>query len=50
VQSRKLLIEYDNQDNGGNHAHTVLRRPGADFGDDILRAHWASSHSTAPHA
>lgn len=44
VQSADLLIEYDNQDNGGNHAHTVLRRPGADFGDDILAEHRAASH------
>lgn len=45
VQSADLLIEYDNQDNGGNHAHTVLRRPGADFGDDILAGHRAASHT-----
>jgi hypothetical protein len=44
VQSGDLLIEYDNQDNGGNHAHTVLRRPGADFGDDVLGAHYAREH------
>ena len=45
VQSGELLIEYDNQDDGGNHAHTVLRRPGCDFGDDILREHRAAAHS-----
>ncbi|GIJ73414.1 hypothetical protein Voc01_083310 [Virgisporangium ochraceum] len=45
VQSPDLLIEYDNQDDGGNHAHTVLRRPGADFGDDILAEHRATSHA-----
>jgi hypothetical protein len=45
VQSPDLLIEYDNQDDGGNHAHTVLRRPGADFGDDILAEHRADSHT-----
>jgi hypothetical protein len=45
LQSGDLLIEYDNQDDGGNHAHTVLRRPGADFGDDILRAHRAAAHA-----
>jgi hypothetical protein len=45
VQSGDLLIEYDNQDDGGNHANTVLRRPGADFGDDILRKHRAAAHS-----
>jgi hypothetical protein len=45
VQSGELLIEYDNQDDGGNHAHTVLRRPGCDFGDHILREHRAAAHS-----
>jgi hypothetical protein len=45
VQSADLLIEYDNQDDGGNHAHTVLRRPGADFGDDMLQQHRARAHA-----
>jgi hypothetical protein len=48
IRTDGLLIEYDNQDNDGNHAHTVLRRPGADFGDhfgaDVLRAHRAAHH------
>jgi len=34
-----LLIEYDTTDDG-NHAHTVLRRPRGDFGDDVLAAHY----------
>ena len=36
-----LLIEYDNTQNGANHAHTVLRRPRGDYGADILAAHYA---------
>jgi hypothetical protein len=44
VQGADLLIEYDNQDDGGNHAHTVLRRPGTDFGDDVLGAHRTAHH------
>jgi hypothetical protein len=44
IQAPDLLIEYDNQDDDGNHAHTVLRRPGADFGDDALAAHRAAHH------
>jgi hypothetical protein len=28
----------------GNHAHTVLRRPRSDFGDDVLAAHYARAH------
>ena len=44
-----LLIEYDNTTDDGNHAHTVLRRPASDFGDDILSRHRAENpHSAAP--
>lgn len=39
VQGDDLLIEYDTTDDG-NHAHTVLRRPRSDFGDDVLAAHY----------
>jgi Protein of unknown function (DUF3500) len=38
VQGEDLLIEFDKTD--PNHAHTVLRRPAADFGADILAAHY----------
>jgi hypothetical protein len=44
IQGDDLLIEYDNTDNEGNHAHTVLRRPRSDFGDDILAAHLRADH------
>ncbi len=47
VQGDDLLIEYDNTQEDGNHAHTVLRRPRSDFGDDILAAHYAQAHSPA---
>jgi len=43
-QGDDLLIEYDNTTAEGNHAHTVLRRPGADFGADILAAHRRQEH------
>ena len=43
VQGDDLLIEYDTTD-GGNHAHTVLRRPRSDFGDDMLAAHYERGH------
>lgn len=43
IQAPGLLVEYDNQDNDANHAHTVLRRPGADFGD-VLAAHHRHAH------
>jgi hypothetical protein len=39
VQANDLLIEYDNTQDGANHAHTVLRRPGRDFGGDPLAEH-----------
>src|SRR5262252_1151006 len=32
IQAPGLLIEYDNTQRHANHAHTVLRRPGRDFG------------------
>ncbi len=45
VQGDDLLIEYDNTTDDGNHAHTVLRRPRSDFGDDILAAHYRDAHA-----
>jgi hypothetical protein len=39
VQGPRLLIEYDNAQRGGNHAHSVWRDPGGDFGMDILSEH-----------
>jgi Protein of unknown function (DUF3500) len=44
VQGDDLLIEYDTTDDG-NHAHTVLRRPRSDFGDDVLAAHYQRAHA-----
>jgi hypothetical protein len=44
VQGDDLLIEFDNTQLDGNHAHTVLRRPRSDFGDDILAAHYGQAH------
>jgi len=43
VQGPGLLIEYDNTGDG-NHAHTVLRRPSGDFGEDVLARHRAGYH------
>ena len=44
VQGDDLLIEYDTTDDG-HHAHTVLRRPRSDFGDDVLAEHYRRAHS-----
>jgi len=45
VQGDDLLIEYDNTSQDGNHAHTVLRRPRSDYGDDVLAAHYRQAHA-----
>lgn len=45
IQGPELLIEYDNTQNAANHVHSVWRRHGGDFGDDLLAAHLAA----APH-
>jgi hypothetical protein len=42
IQGPGLLVEYDNTQREGNHAHTVLRRPGADFGTLLLTSHLAT--------
>jgi len=47
LQGDDLLIEYDNTQDDGNHAHTVLRRPRSDFGADILALHHAQEHGPA---
>ena len=44
LQGDDLLIEYDTTGDG-NHAHTVLRRPASDFGDDVLAAHYQQAHA-----
>lgn len=41
VQGPRLLIEYDNTQNGANHVHSVLRDPLGDFGADLLARHAA---------
>ena len=45
VQADDLLIEFDKTN--ANHAHTVLRRPGGDFGADIVAAHYREVHHPA---
>jgi hypothetical protein len=45
IQGDDLLIEYDDTTETGNHAHTVLRRPRSDFGDDVLAAHYRTAHA-----
>lgn len=44
LQGPSFLVEYDNTQNNANHIHTVWREMGGDWGDDLLRAHYAGSH------
>ena len=47
VQGRTFVMEYDNTQNDANHIHTVWRDSERDFGVDLLREHYLSSHSDA---
>jgi hypothetical protein len=44
VAAPAFLIEYDNTQNNANHIHSVWREFDGDFGDDLLKAHYESSH------
>jgi len=48
IQGPRLLIEWDNTQRGANHAHSVWRDPGRDFGLDVLAAHRERHHSATP--
>jgi hypothetical protein len=45
IQGPNLLIEYDCVQHGANHIHAVWRDPENDFGDDLLRRHYARDHA-----
>jgi len=44
VQGKSFLIEFDNTQNNANHIHTVWRDFNGDFGADLLREHYHTSH------
>jgi Protein of unknown function (DUF3500) len=44
IQNPVLFIEYDNTQNNANHVHTVIRDLTNDFGEDLLRKHYAEEH------
>ena len=44
VQGPTFLIEYNNTQNNANHIHTVWRDSEGDFGLDLLKEHYQSSH------
>jgi len=45
IQGPTFLIEFDNFQGNGNHVHTTVREFKGDFGHDLLREHYAKSHS-----
>jgi hypothetical protein len=44
LQSQTFLVEYDNTQDGANHAHSVWRSRAGDFGADLLRRHHQEHH------
>jgi hypothetical protein len=46
VQTPSFLIEFDDTQDGANHIHSVWRDFGGDFGADLLKAHYDTSHSS----
>lgn len=44
IQTLAFLIEYDDTQNNANHIHTVWRDFNGDFGVDLLKQHYQSSH------
>ena len=41
IQNDSFMIEYDNFQNDGNHIHSVWRDLKNDYGEDILKRHYA---------
>lgn len=44
LQSPTFLVEYDNTQDGANHAHSVWRSRAGDFGADLLLRHHEAHH------
>ena len=47
VQAPDFLIEYDNTQNNANHIHSVWRDYNGDFGEDLLKQHYQTSHAAS---
>ncbi|MFJ6071021.1 DUF3500 domain-containing protein [Streptomyces sp. NPDC093065] len=45
VRAPDFLIEYDNTQDDGNHAHSVWRHVRHDWGADLLRGHYSDQHA-----
>lgn len=44
IQGKTFILEYDNTQNEGNHAHSLWRDRDRDFGVDQLKEHYSQSH------
>jgi hypothetical protein len=44
VQTPEFLIEFDDTQDNGNHIHSVWRDYKNDWGEDLLAAHYKTSH------
>jgi hypothetical protein len=44
IQAASFLIEYDNTQNNANHIHSVWRELNGDWGEDLLKGHYQTSH------
>lgn len=44
IHGQTFLVEYDNTQNNANHVHSVWRDLTGDWGEDLLKAHYQSSH------
>jgi hypothetical protein len=50
LHGERILVEYDNRQDGANHVHTVVRDPRGDLSVDPLRAHLAAAHRGDVHS
>lgn len=46
LQGPTFVVEFDNTQNNANHIHTVWRGFKNDFGEDLLKRHYAAEHKT----
>ncbi len=44
IHGPSALLEYDNSQNGANHAHSIWIDPQGLFGRDLLKAHYRDAH------
>jgi hypothetical protein len=49
LHGERILVEYDNRQDGANHVHTVVRDPRGDLSVDPMRAHLAAAHGGDGH-